>query len=447
MTKRFFVVLAVLLMTQTHTFAKLDYLVNKLMKNISPRDAVPGVVVASPSRENPDYYYHWVRDAALVMDVVNSLYNREQDPVKKESYKQTLLDFTRFSKSNQEVETLSGLGEPKYYVDGRAYLEPWGRPQNDGPALRAITLIKLANTLLDNGEEELVRDLFYSSTIPAKSVIKRDLEYVSHHWRERNFDYWEEVIGYHFHTSLAQRRSLIEGAKLATRLKDYAAAAWYYTQAKAIEGMINMHWDGNIIRASRHISNKPSGLDVATILGVMHSAGKDGFYSYTNERVLRTSALIKEAFKRIYKINNNERYGVAIGRYPEDTYDGLRTDSLGNPWFLATLGYAQYYTEVKKEFIKKGLIEINKVNEPFFIDLLGESSTSQISTVSLRSDLGKNIINALDKEISLFYKRVELHRSRRGSISEQMNRDSGYMQGAPDLTWSYASYISALLSK
>ena len=447
MTKKFFIGLAVLLMTQTHTFANLNYLVNKLMKNISPRDAVRGVVVASPSKVDPNYYFHWVRDAALVMDVVNSLYDRELDPVKKESYKQTLLDFTRFSKSNQEVETLSGLGEPKYYVDGRAYLEPWGRPQNDGPALRAITLMKLAHTLLDNGEEELVRDLFYGSTIPAKSVIKRDLEYVSHHWAERNFDYWEEQIGYHFHTSMAQRRSMVEGAKLAYRLQDFGAAAWYYTQAKAIESMIEMHWDGNIIRASRHISSKPSGLDVATILGVMHSAGDDGYYSYTNEKVLRTAALIKASFKEIYKINNNEKYGVAIGRYPEDTYDGMTTSSLGNPWFLATLGYAQYYTEVKKEFLRKGLIEITEVSEPFFVDLLGESSTTQINSISVDSDHGRNIIAALDKEIESFYKRVEHHRSRSGSLSEQMNRDSGFMQGARDLTWSYAAYISALLSK
>ncbi|WP_127716158.1 glycoside hydrolase family 15 protein [Halobacteriovorax sp. HLS] len=447
MTRRIIIAISFFFMAQAQTFAKIDYLINKLMDNISPSDTVRGVVVASPSKHNPNYYYHWVRDAALVMDVVNSLYNREQDPIKKEIYKNTLMDFTRFSKSNQEVETLAGLGEPKYYVDGRAYLEPWGRPQNDGPALRAITLIKFANTLLDNGEVELVKSLLYNSSIPATSVIKRDLEYVSHHWSEDSFDYWEEVRGYHFHTSLAQRRAMKMGAKLAYRLEDYRAAAWYFTNAKAMEQMIDSHWDGNIIRASRNISNKPSGLDVATILGVLHSSGDDNFYNYTNERVLATSVEIKKVFKEIYTINSNEKYGVAIGRYPEDTYDGLRTDSLGNPWFLATLGYAQYYTEVKKEFLRKGSIEITEVSEPFFIDLLGENVSTQVSTVSLASDNGQSIIKALDREISAFYKRVEHHRSRNGNISEQMNRENGYMQGARDLTWSYASYISALLAK
>src|SRR4051812_43250932 len=41
--------------------------VQKLQKNISPAGTHPGVVIASPSRTSPDYYFHWVRDAALVM--------------------------------------------------------------------------------------------------------------------------------------------------------------------------------------------------------------------------------------------------------------------------------------------------------------------------------------------------------------------------------------------
>src|SRR5437868_4072511 len=35
----------------------------KLIENISPADTDAGVVVAAKSKNNPDYYYHWVRDA------------------------------------------------------------------------------------------------------------------------------------------------------------------------------------------------------------------------------------------------------------------------------------------------------------------------------------------------------------------------------------------------
>jgi len=438
-----------LLSTLSQSHGKLDYLVDRLMDNISRSDTVRGIVVASPSKQDPNYYYHWVRDAALVMDVVNSLYNRELDPIRKQFYREALLDYSSLVKRNQEQFTYSDLGEPKFYVNGDAYLEPWGRPQNDGPALRAITLIKFANTLLDLGETELVKNLFYNSSIPATSIIKRDLEFVSHHFNEISFDYWEEVIGYHFSTEMVQRRSLIEGAKLARRLNDDAAADWYMSASKKIESMINAHWDEskNIIRASRNINNKPSGLDVATILGVLHAKGDDNFYSFSNERVLSTAIYIEDSFKRIYKINKDTRFGTAIGRYPEDTYDGYTTASRGNPWFLATLSYAELYTNIKKDFLRRNVINITAVSAPFFRDLIGETFLPETENISLTSSTGKRILKGIDRKIKGFYNRVEQHRSRKGNISEQMHRDYGQMEGARDLTWSYASYISALLSK
>lgn len=41
-----------------------------------------------------------------------------------------------------------GLGEPKFNVDETAFTGSWGRPQRDGPALRATALIAFGNWLL-----------------------------------------------------------------------------------------------------------------------------------------------------------------------------------------------------------------------------------------------------------------------------------------------------------
>jgi glucoamylase len=41
-----------------------------------------------------------------------------------------------------------GLGEPKYNVDMTAFTGAWGRPQRDGPALRATALIDFGNWLI-----------------------------------------------------------------------------------------------------------------------------------------------------------------------------------------------------------------------------------------------------------------------------------------------------------
>ena len=43
----------------------------------------------------------------------------------------------------QNLDTLTGLGEPKINLDITPYNEPWGRPQNDGPALRGIVLFQI----------------------------------------------------------------------------------------------------------------------------------------------------------------------------------------------------------------------------------------------------------------------------------------------------------------
>lgn len=41
-----------------------------------------------------------------------------------------------------------GLGEPKFNVDETAFTGAWGRPQRDGPALRATAMIAYANYLI-----------------------------------------------------------------------------------------------------------------------------------------------------------------------------------------------------------------------------------------------------------------------------------------------------------
>ena len=42
-----------------------------------------------------------------------------------------------------------------------------------------------------------------------------------------------------------------------------------------------------------------------------------------------------------------------------------------------------------------------------------------------------------------FLRRTKLHAGADGHLDEEFHRDSGYMQGARDLTWSYASFVTA----
>jgi glucoamylase len=375
-----------------------------LMSNLEHPGIARGAVIASPSRRDPDYFFHWVRDAGLTMDVIVTRYMTTSG-AEKQRYFGLLMDFARFSRGNQLTPNPSGdLGEPKFHVDGSAFNGPWGRPQNDGPAIRATTLARLAIALLDEGREDLVRRELYSPQIPAYTVIKADLEFVAHHWREPSFDLWEEIKGQHFYTRMVQRRSMVVGARLARRLGDGGAAAFYEQQAAELARAILWHWDDRMgyFRATLDrtdgIDYKHSGLDSAVILGVLHGYADDGFLAPTDPRVLATARAIDASFGATYDINRQGRPGLAtaIGRYPEDRYDGYGTSGQGNPWFLATHAFAELY-------YRAGL-----------------------------PDVGDR-----------YMARSARHTAGDGSMSEQMNRWSGYMQGAQHLTWSYASYLTA----
>ena len=46
----------------------------KFLDNINNPEVHNGIVIASPSKENPDYFYHWIRDGALCMNTIFKLY-------------------------------------------------------------------------------------------------------------------------------------------------------------------------------------------------------------------------------------------------------------------------------------------------------------------------------------------------------------------------------------
>ena len=356
-----------------------------MFANISPQGAARGAVVASPSKDQPAYFYHWVRDAALTMNTVVGFFETATDPSARTSLFNTIMDYVDFSRRNQLTPNRSGgpfdggLGEPLFNADGSAYDKKWGRPQNDAPALRALTLIRFAAVLLNQGQEAIVRSKLYSGVMPADTVIKADLEYVSHHWSDASYDLWEEVKGNHFYTKMVQRSSLLQGAWLAERLGDLSAAQWYRSQGMILESEIIKFWredQGYITVTLQPETNDPkAGLDVAVILGVLHGCTGDGFFCPTSDFVLSTAERLRSVFQFEYAINsrqtnvNGETLGTAIGRYPEDRYNGYMVGGLGNAWVLATNALAELYYRAARDWTLTREIAISPRNITFFKSL------------------------------------------------------------------------------
>lgn len=441
-----------------------------LLANVSPPGCRSGTVIAATSRDRPNYYYHWVRDGALVMGSVLDFYENAGDDATRRGYQDVLQSYVYLTRHHQLTKTPSGdaerqasgkdtvnlsdLGEPKFEVDGAAFTGSWGRPQDDGPALRAITLTRFANALLDRGEGDFVKRFLYQSRLPAHSAIKADLEFVSNHWRGTSFDLWEEIRGHHFYTRLTQFRALAEGAKLARRLDDSEAAAWYEGEAQKLKAKIGRHWDAGAgyVRATLDrdagIDWKASGLDVSVILAVLHASGEDGVFPVTDERVLATVQCLIDAFRALYPINREELPGTVIGRYPEDRFDPeVENSTKGNPWVLATAALGELYLRAEAEFKRSSRIEVTALNVRFFNFALSEAGQDRRLHEKTTLVAGTPDFTALTEALRMAgqnqIRRVYYHANPDGSLSEQIHRDTGHMHAAPNLTWSYAAFLSA----
>lgn len=79
--------------------------------------------MASPSQSNPNYFYHWVRDAAISMKVLLDTYGEEVYP-----HVYNYIDMEITHQHDSDPNGINILGEPKFYVEGNCYDKPWGRP-------------------------------------------------------------------------------------------------------------------------------------------------------------------------------------------------------------------------------------------------------------------------------------------------------------------------------
>jgi len=393
---------------------------SKIDQNISPKntpdenkagliEALPGAIIAARTRKEPNYYYHWVRDSALVVDAYLSEISR-MEPEQAEKSLRKILDHVAFNDQLQTLppagEAKTGLGEPKFEVDGSHYLAGWGRPQNDGPALRAAALIHLTRILGKSSQ----------SNYRLQTVIRRDLDYIAEHWRDPSVDLWEEVKGDHFYTRMVQHRALLEGSVHMRSLGLYVLADQYELQASELKKTLGQFWNAQLehfiptVLRVDGIDYKNSQRDTAVILAFLHGNSSRKPLRFTDAKFIKSMDLLIRTFQELYPINKDPNIpGVAIGRYPEDVYGGSHF-KYGNPWPMITLGLAEASYKISEEYRHKGA------------ELMAQRWLER----------GDNLVL-----------RVQHHAYADGSLSEQIDRDSGQMTSVSDLTWNYAAVLTA----
>src|ERR1700735_2875730 len=190
-----------------------------------------GSIVASPVLgaydPEPDYFFHWYRDSAVVVDALRLLFEDTSVECNALSH---FADFVRFSLSLQGLDgrTLNAqgagpapgpaswrnaiapdyrqyvrtdedlaaahgeavAGETRVNPDATLDISKWPRPQNDGPSMRAITLLRWRRIARFGAGLNQAID----------ALLRADLHFTRRHWREACFDIWEEDRGLHYYT-------------------------------------------------------------------------------------------------------------------------------------------------------------------------------------------------------------------------------------------------------
>jgi glucoamylase len=421
-----------------------------------------------------------VRDAAITMDTLVDVYADDTSSSRASSLTVILDAYTSLQREIQQTsnpsgsfDDLSGLGEPKFNVDGTPFTGSWGRPQRDGPALRALTLMHYLReynashpSLWSSEASEDFFKPYYTMEMPPRSVIKADLEYVSHFWNHSGFDLWEEIEGLHFFTLMVSARSLRDGSDLARSFGDIGAADWYEEQAGYAENVLAKFWNAQKGHIVETLWSKRSGLDCGILLGSLHALPADGseddaaYPPWSDEILVSLLALTRDQRDR-FPINSspsedqddevaeNSFEGTGLGRYPEDVYDGYGTSNRGgNPWFLCTSSAAEVLYRTASHILVAGNMTITDLGLPFYEALLTTSSLDvNTGTFGPSDALFHSVIERLQMTGDQFLEVVKAHVDAEGSMSEQFDRVTGYMRGAEDLTWSYGAFLQAVRAR
>ena len=325
-----------------------------------------------------------------------------------------------------------GLAEPKFNADGTAFTGAWGRPQRDGPALRATALIAYARQLIATGDTATATSVLWP-------IISNDLSYVEQNWNSTGFDLWEEVNGSSFFTLNAQHRALTEGAALATQLGQTCTGC---AVAPQVLCFLQSFWNGQYIVSNINVNNGRTGKDGNSILSsiqVFDSAAKScdaSTFQPCSDRALANHKVVTDSFRTIYGINSGVAQGkaVGVGRYPEDSYMG------GNPWYLITLAAAEQLYDALYQWKKIGSITVTSTSLAFFQDLDASIATG---TYAASSATYTTLTTAVKAYADGYMSIVETYTPSGGGLAEQFSKSDGTPLSAVDLTWSYAAFLTA----
>lgn len=393
-----------------------------------------GGIVAAPDYDTPggSYYFHWMRDAALTMRCLQETNTGNFSDI--EPTIKSYVSWVLHAQSEADPNGIDVRTEPKFMLpNGEVFSGAWCRPQNDGPGLRATTLIMAAQSLLSKGEGDYVKANLWTGDASKLhgGAIKFDLDYVVGNYNTNTCDLWEEIRDPDlFWNRITMKKAMIVGAAFADQMGDSAAAASYRTTLNTINSSLrSAHYNGNFVQESASRTR-----DSAVIVGFNDGYdASDDLFNPISLEVAQTVSSYNTMFCSEYAINTQDTSkgipGVLYGRYSKDTYAG------GNPWVLSTAALASLFYRGASYLLQHNVMpssEAQAVWKAAFNAPSLPSSPSALAAVFAAQ--GDGVMLRLRQHVS----------AKNWHLDEQIDRNTGVQVSAEDLTWSYAEVLNAM---
>jgi hypothetical protein len=376
--------------------------------------APSGAIAAAPprrTRDDPDYWFFWQRDAGQVAVCLASQGLSTVDPTVAEGTRRILERYVSFVAGIPHAGPRSAdLTVSRFTVDGLPVVT-YGSPQNDGPAHTALALLAAVGPH-DAGQ--------------ALKLAKPYLDLLVRLAAGANtYDAWEFAVGRIFSTENLIRRALRQGQLLATRIRDQELAEEYGRAAAEAQRQLADFYDARTgyIRAGRdYITgwlNAMSGLDCSVVGSILVAYDvTDDFMNVDDPRVVRTMDALESRFADRWTVNRRWKArgqeGLGFGRFPEDTNDGIGSTG-GHHWEDASRWAAQYPFRLIHRMAHRG-------------DESGQTRSKDQLFARAEGTL----------QFVLAHTGVE-------AIAEQIDGQTGEPRGADKMAWAHAELINTLL--
>src|SRR5580700_10064568 len=382
----------------------------------------PGCVLASPSWENTatnvlqDYVYNWTRDAAITAIELAA------GPL---PTTQPLIDYIQFAQTCQnEANAIGHFDRASFLINGTP--RSW-TDQTDGPALQTLAILRL------------YAQLDAPTQATASTVIAANLNFLQNAYQGQTYNLWEEEYGASFFARSVQLQCF---QAITANTAGIEVPAWLPAAIPWLQNALASHWNGQYYQSMLPVPTDyraPYDPNIDIVMAAIYGA-----VPVTDTKLLATAAQLRSQWADpgstyFYPINGADQQrgiGPLLGRYPGDVYDGDTDAQVGDhPWALCTCGFAELYYGLAKAITETGTVPFDDLSTTFFSQIGVDAQTTPTAAAASLQSAGDRMLQAI------------VFHSDHFELSEQFDAVTGYEKSVRDLSWSYASFLSAVRAR